>query len=158
MATRKALKTLQNLVTANNAAKDAARILAARFGVVIAEMDAITDDADIAWEGEVVCEQTTGQEKTFTLLHAPVKSDSLALFVDGVPTTAYTVDLDTGVATPTGAVPAGKRIVANYVQLGLKSQVVEIIQSVPSLSLAQFASDKVLYQQAASWISEHFPA
>jgi hypothetical protein len=158
MATKRALRRLQTLVDTNNAAKAAARILAARFGRVIAEMDAITDDEDIAWEGEVVCEQTTGQEKTFTLLHTPVKTGSLALFVDGVPTTAYTVDLDVGVIMPTGAVPVGKEIVANYVQLGLKSQVVEIIQAVPSLSLAQFVSDKALYQQAMSWITEHFPA
>ena len=121
-------------------------------------MDAITDDADLAWEGEVVCEQTTGQEKNFTLLRAPVEVGSLALFVDGVPTAVYTVDLDSGVITPAGAVPAGKRIVANYVQLGLCSQVLEIIQAVPSLSLVGFAIDKALYQQAIAWIDEHFPS
>jgi len=157
MATERALGKLQDLVKVSTAVKAKARILSAGFGVVIAEMDAIIDDADIAWEGEVVCEQTTGQEESFILLHVPVKAGSLALFMDGVPTTAYTVDLDSGVIIPAGAVPAGKQIVANYVQLGLRSQVVEIIQAVPSLSLAEFASDKSLCQQARVWIDEHFP-
>lgn len=127
------------------------------FGVVIAEMDAITDDVDIPWEGEVVCEQTTGQETSFSLLHAPVKAGSLALFMGGAPTAAYSVDLDTGVITPTSSVPAGKQIVASYVQLGLRSQVIEIIETVPSLSLAEFAADKALYRQAATWLTEQFP-
>ena len=158
MATKRALEGLQGLVEVGRKAKIKARILSATFGVVIAEMDAITDDADIAWDGEVVCEQTTGQETSFTLLHSPVKAGSLALLMDGVPSTAYSVDVDTGVITPTGAVPAGKCVVANYVQLGLKSQVVEIIEAVPSLSLAGFAADKALYQQAITWLAEHFPA
>jgi len=158
MATERALRKLQDLVKVNVMSKARARILAGALGVVIAEMDAITDDKDIAWEGEVVCEQTTGQETSFTLLHAPVKAGSLALFVSGVPTAAYAVDLDTGVITPTSPVPAGKQIVANYVELGLLSQVVEIIQAVPSLSLAQFAADKALYEQAIVWIDAHFPA
>ena len=121
-------------------------------------MNAITDDVDIAWEGEVVCEQTTGQETSFTLLHSPVKAGSLALLVDSVPTAAYTIDLDTGIVTPTGAIPAGKQIVANYVQLGLHSQVTEIFQAAPSLSLAKFMTDKALFQQAITWLAEHFPA
>ena len=157
MATQKALRALQNLIKVNRASKAKARILSGAFGAVIAEMDAIIDDIDIAWEGEVVCEQTTGQEKSFTLLHVPVKVGSLALFISGVPTAAYAVDLDTGVITPTSPVPAGKQIVANYVELGLLSQVVEIIQAVPSLSLAEFAADKVLYEQAIAWIDAHFP-
>ena len=158
MATKRALSKLQVLIKVNGASKARARILSGALGVVIAEMDAITDDKDIAWEGEVVCEQTTGQESSFTLLHAPVKGGSLALFMDGAPTTAYMVDLDIGVITPTSPVPAGKQIVANYVELGLLSQVVEIIQAVPSLSLAEFAADKVLYEQAIAWIDAHFPA
>ena len=157
MATKRALSKLQGLVKVSTAVKIKARILSGAFGAVIAEMDAIIDDIDIAWEGEVVCEQTTGQEKSFTLLHVPVRVGSLALFISGVPTAAYTVDLDSGVITPVGAVPAGKQIVANYVQLGLRSQVLEIIEAVPSLSLAEFASDKALYQQARAWIDEHFP-
>ena len=157
MATERALRKLQDLVRVTEVAESKARILAALFGAVIAEMDAIVNDADIAWEGEVVCEQTTGHEVNFTLLHAPVKGGSLALFVDGVPTTAYTVDLDLGVITPAGSVPVGKQIVASYTQLGLRSQVIEIIQAVPSLSLAQFAADKALYEQAIGWIDAHFP-
>ena len=157
MATERALRKLQDLVRVTEVAESKARILAALFGAVIAEMDAIVNDADIAWEGEVVCEQTTGHEVNFTLLHAPVKGGSLALFVDGVPTTAYTVDLDLGVITPAGSVPVGKQIVASYTQLGLRSQVIEIIQAVPSLSLAQFAADKALYEQAIGWIGDHFP-
>jgi len=157
MATERALRKLQDLVRVTEVAESKARILAALFGAVIAEMDAIVNDADIAWEGEVVCEQTTGQEVAFTLLHAPVKVGCLALFVSGVPTTAYTVDLDTGVITPAGSVPAGKQIVASYVQLGLLSQVVEIIQAVPSLTLAQFAAGRALYEQAIAWIGDHFP-
>ena len=158
MATERALGKLQGLVRLNEMAKAKARILTAMFGAVIAEMNAITDDEDLAWEGEIVCEQTTGQEKTFTLLHAPVKAGSLALFMDGVPTSAYTVDLDSGVITPAGAVPAGKQVVANYVQLGLCSQILEIIGVVPSLSLTQFAVDRYLYELAIAWINEQFPA
>ena len=157
MATQRALQSLEALVQLNTRVKAKARILAADFASVIAEMDAIVDDADVTWNGEVLAEETTGEEVTFTLLHTPVKASSLAMFVDGMETTAYSVDLDTGLITPSGPVPAGKRITASYLQLGLKSQMTEILATLPSLGLAQFAEDKSLYQTAIGWIKDHFP-
>lgn len=158
MATKKALNRLEILLQAKARAERQARNLAATFDAVIQEIDAVKDDADIAWTDEVLAEETSGAETSFRLLKPPAKAGSLTLYLDGVPTVAYTVNLDTGIITPTGAVPAGKRVTADYTQLGLKSQVVEILESIPSVSVDDFAADIAHYQTAIAWITEHFPA
>ena len=158
MATQRVLSRLQALLELDRCAIAQAQVLAATFSTVIQAINAIKDNVDIEWQEEVLAEETTGSETEFHLLHPPMKLDSVVVYVDGSSITAYTIDLDTGIITPTETVPAGKRITASYVQLGLTSQVVEILTAIPAVSLSDIAGKIQDYEVAIAWLMEHFPA
>jgi hypothetical protein len=62
------------------------------------------------------------------------------------------------VIIPDQPVPAGKRITADYIQLGLRSQAVEILEAIPSISLADINAKIQSYQTAIAWLNQNFPA
>jgi hypothetical protein len=158
MATQRALNRLQTLLELNRRATAQAQGLAATFSVAIQEIQAVKNDLDIEWRDEVLAEETTGDETEFQLLHVPVRPDSLQVYVNGSPVSIEAdVDWDAGVIVPTQAVPTGKRIAADYTQLGLKSQIIELLNAIPSVSMEDITDQIQVYSTAITWLNQNFP-
>lgn len=151
MTTKRAMQHLQALVELDDRAGVQLNALASTLRQVIAQMDAILDDADQAID-EVLAEVTTGLETSFLLARTPVKAGSVDIYLDGVKVlrSNYTVVGD--LITPAGPVPAGKRLTAKYTMLGLKAQIAELLAGMDDLTAAQFAAKKARYLVAIQWI------
>lgn len=151
MTTKRAMQHLQALIELDERAEMQLSALAGTLKHVIAQMDAILDDADQS-VSEVLAEQTTGQEAKFTLGREPVKAGSVALYMSdkAVAKMGYTVNGN--VITPAVTIPAGKQLRADYVLLGLKAQTAELLAGMSDLTAAQFAAKKSRYQKVVQWI------
>ena len=154
MATKRAMGHLQTLVELDERAGIQLVALAGTLKQVIAQMDAILDDADLA-VSETLTEQTTGAETRFVLGRTPVKLGSVNLKLDGVavPKAGYVVVGN--VVTPKAAVTAGKTLRADYVMLGLKAQIVELMSGMDDLNADHFLARKAKYRQAIQWIEQN---
>lgn len=157
MATTRALSHLNVLIDLTERADRQIAALATTLTSVIAQMDAVTGDADQEVV-EVLAEETTGDETEFRLSRTPV--GFLALYLDDkiVAAAGYEADLATGVITSLVAVPAGSTLRAEYVVLGLASQTAELLNRISELDAAWFAARKARYQVAIAWIRETLPA
>lgn len=157
MATVRALSHLNALVELVERADLQIGGLAVTLGSVIEQMDAVMEDGDLE-VAEVLVEEATGAEVEFRLSQVPVRAGSVTVYVNDevVGDTSYEVDEVTGVITPLVAVPAGSEVRAEYVVMGLASQVVVLLNQVPALDAAYFLERKARYQQATAWITENF--
>ena len=151
MATKRAMQHLQALVELDERAEAQLNALASTLRQVIAQMDAILDDADQPID-EVLIELTTGLETSFTLARGPVKADSVDIYLNTVKVPRANYTIAGNLITPANPVPAGKRLTAKYTVEGLKAQTVEIIEAMDDLTVAQFATKRAKYLLAAQWI------
>lgn len=151
MSTKRAMAHLQGLIELDERAETQLSTLAGTLKQVIAQMDAILEDAD-QLISEVLAEQTSGQEKSFALGHEPVKSGSVKLYLNdkAVSETGYTVA--NNIVTHVAAVPAGKKLRAEYMVFGLKAQIGELLAGMSDFTVAQFAVKKTKYQKVILWI------
>jgi len=151
MATKRAMAHLQSLIELDERAEAQLSALAGTLKQVIAQMDAILEDADQP-VSEILAEQTTGKETSFNLAREPIKAGSVKLFLNNaaVAKTGYTVAGN--VISPATNVPAGKTLKAEYVTLGLKTQAAELLAVMSNLTAAQFAMKKAKYQKIIQWI------
>jgi len=151
MATKRAMAHLQSLIELDERAEAQLSALAGTLKQVIAQMDAILEDADQP-VSEILAEQTTGKETSFNLAREPIKAGSVKLFLNNaaVAKTGYTVAGN--VISPATNVPAGKTLKAEYVTLGLKTQAAELLAVMSNLTAAQFSAKKEKYQKVIQWI------
>ena len=156
MATKRALSHLDALIKLAERADRQITSLAIALTSVIEQMDAITSDADLN-VAEVLVEETTGEETEFRVSRTPVKAGSLTLYFDdqAVGAANYDLDLGTGVMTPAGVVPVGKKARVEYTVLGLASQTVQLLNVIPELDAAWFTARKAQYQTAINWIESN---
>ena len=151
MATKRAMQKLQTLVELDERAGMQMAALAGTLQQVVAQMDAILEDADQSID-EILIEATTGTESEFRLSRDPVKAGSVVLFLDGVKVAKTGYSVAGNVITPTTAVPAGKAVRAQYTMEGLKTQTAMLLASMDDLDAAYFAGRRTKYQQAIAWI------
>lgn len=151
MTTKRAMRHLQALIELDGRAEAQMVALANTLRQVVVQVDAILDDADQP-VSETLTERTTGAEVQFVLSRTPVKAGSVVLRLDGaaVPGAGYTVGGN--IVSPTGAIPAGKTLRAEYVVLGLKAQTARLLAEMDDLDAAHFVARKARYQRAIAWL------
>lgn len=154
MATKRAMEHLQALVELDERAGIQLTALAGTLKQVIAQMDAILNDADLA-VSETLAEQTTGKETQFALSRTPVKAGSVNLSLGGTTVAKAGFAVAGNLVTPKVAVPAGKTLRADYVVLGLKTQTADLMTGMDDLDAGRFLARKALYQQAIQWIEQN---
>jgi hypothetical protein len=145
------MEHLQGLIELDQRAGMQMSALAATLKQVIAQMDAILEDADQS-VSEILTDLTTGLETKFTLNREPVKIGSVKLYLNStvVATAGYTVAGN--VITPVAAIPAGKILRADYIVLGLKTQTTELLAGMDDLKATYFTARRAKYSAAAAWI------
>jgi len=76
------------------------------------------------------------------------------VLIDGqiVSADAYAVDAAQNAIVPLVAVPAGVLVEARYRVAGLRTQIVELLKIIPTLSPQNFLDRKARYETAIAWI------
>lgn len=151
MTTKRAMHHLQTLVELDERAEMQMAALANTLRQVVAQMDAILDDADQS-VSETLAEQTTGMETQFVLARSRVKAGSLALTLDSATVAKAGYTVEGNVITPTAAIPAGKTLRAEYVILGLKAQTGVLLAGMDDLDAVYFVERKAKFARAIAWI------
>lgn len=153
MVTKRALSHLQSLLDLTERADTQIAALASTLRAVNAQIDAVLDDEDLE-VSETLTEVATGNEERFILSRSPVITGSVELRVNGnlVDAAAYAVDTAANAIVPLVAIPAGAEIVATYRVAGLRSQIVELMATMPELTAQQFLDRKAAYETAIAWI------
>ena len=151
MTTKRAVQHLQALIELDERADAQMSALAGTLRQGIEQMDAVLDDAN-QLISETLAEKTTGLETQFVLARVPVKTGTVALFLNSVAVAKAGYSVAGDVITPGIAIPAGKTLRADYVVLGLKAQTATLLAGMDDLDAAEFAAKKAKYQQAIQWI------
>ena len=151
MSTKRAMEYLQGLIELDQRAGMQMSALGNTLRQVIAQMDAILEDADQP-VSEVLAEQTTGKETSFTLKRELVQVGSVKLYLNTtvVAKAGYTVLGN--IITPVAAIPAGKILRADYIVSGLKTQTAELLAGMDDLKATYFTARRAKYFAAAAWI------
>ena len=151
--TPRALSHLQSLLDLTERADTQITALARTLRSVNEQIDAMLDDEDVDMR-EVLAESATGEETLFRLSRNPIIADSVVVLIDGqiVSADAYAVDAAQNAIVPLAIVPAGVLIEAKYRVAGLRTQIVELLETMPTLSPQDFLDRKAGYKTAIAWI------
>jgi hypothetical protein len=153
MATIQALTRLTAGLELAERADQQARALAQTFKNVLAEIDAILLDADMPIAATLV-EKAVGNETQFSL-RAPIAPGSVKLLINGKPSTAFTVDENSGALTLSTPVAKDAQVGAKYTVLGLRSQL-EPLAAAVGITPEIVGARKAKYLQAIKWIEANF--
>ncbi len=158
MATKQALKTLQNLMALQEEADRKIVGLATTLTKANDQIDAVLQDADRE-VAETVTESYSPGE-ALMLAQEPVQDGSVKIYLDGslVSSDLYEVDYATGEITPNQQLNAGVEITANYTVMGLASQVAKLLAVMPGVSAQAILDKKDSYEVAIAWIRDNYGA
>lgn len=151
MSTKRAMDCLQGLIELDERAQLQLSALAGTLRQVIAQMNAILEDADQP-VSEVLVEQTTGKETSFTLKKEPVQVGSVKLYLNTTAVAKAGFTVVGSLITPVATIPAGKMLRAAYVVSGLKTQTTELLAGMTDLNVEHFVAQRAKYLQAITWI------
>ena len=151
MSTKRAMEHLQGLIELDERAGMQLSAVGNTLRQVITQMDAILEDADLP-VSEVLVEQTTGQEKSFTLKKEPVLVGSVKLYLNTTAVAKAGFTVVGSLVTPVAAIPAGKLLRAAYIVSGLKTQTTELLAGMDDLKAADFVAKKDKYSKVIAWI------
>ena len=153
MATPRAVEKLNELRESKRRVEAEAGRLAATLASAIQLADSVVADVDVAIKNEVVVEAAQAGQTTCQLAQPPVKNVVLKKGAVALPTTD--VNEETGEVTLTAALAAGDTVTANYVHVGLKAELQELLLSLPRMPLARigaFGATRTKYVNASTWL------
>ena len=151
--TPRALSHLQSLLDLTERADTQITALARTLRAVIEQIDAVLDDEDVEVR-EVLAGSATGTEERFALACSPVIGESVVVYANGaaVDAAVYTVDAATNAIVPLVPIPAGAEISVVYRVAGLRTQIAELMATMPTLSAQAFLERRAAYETAIAWI------
>ena len=151
--TPRALSHLQSLLDLTERADTQITALARTLRSVNEQIDAVLDDEDVGMR-EVLAESATGEETLFRLSRNPIIADSVVVLIDGqiVSADAYAVDAAQNAIVPLVPIPAGAEISVVYRVAGLRTQIAELMATMPTLSAQAFLERRAAYETAIAWI------
>ena len=156
MATSRAADKLQELRESKCRVEAEARRLVATMTSAIALADSVAADADVVITGEVVVDSAIAGQTTFYIARPPMKN--LVVKKAGQTLTISDADEETGLVTLSAPLAAEDRVTASYKHIGLASELQELLQSLPRMSLAgisAFGATRTKYNNASAWLKQN---